>query len=69
MVNRWVNKRWIEKKSKKDFNVNVSVENEEQLINASTEIDPEIMLYVAIASISIIGLGATTIVAKKKKMD
>ena len=28
-----------------------------------------IMLYVAIASISIIGLGATTIVAKKKKMD
>ena len=69
MVNRWVNKRWIEKKSKKDFNVNVSVENEEQLINASTEIDPEIMLYVAIASISIIGLGSTTIVAKKKKMD
>ena len=68
-MNRWVNKRWIEKKSKKDFNVNVSVENEEQLINASTEIDPEIMLYVAIASISIIGLGATTIVAKKKKMD
>ncbi len=68
-MNRWVNKRWIEKKSKKDFNVNVSVENEEQLINASTEIDPEIMLYVAIASISIIGLVATTIVAKKKKMD
>ena len=65
-MNRWVNKRWIEKKSKKDFNVNVSVENEEQLINASTEIDSEIMLYVAIASISIIGLGATTIVAKKK---
>ena len=28
-----------------------------------------IMLYVAIASISIIGLGATTIVAKKKKMN
>ena len=68
-MNRLVNKRWIEKKSKKDFNVNVSVENEEQLINASTEIDPEIMLYVAIASISIIGLVATTIVAKKKKMN
>ena len=28
-----------------------------------------IMLYVAIASMSIIGLGATTIVAKKKKMN
>ena len=28
-----------------------------------------IMLYVAIASISIIGLVATTIVAKKKKMN
>ena len=29
----------------------------------------KIMLYVAIASMSIIGLGATTIVAKKKKMN
>ena len=28
-----------------------------------------VMLYVAIASMSIIGLGATTIVAKKKKMN
>ena len=28
-----------------------------------------VMLYVAIASMSIIGLGVTTIVAKKKKMN
>ena len=28
-----------------------------------------VMLYVAIASMSIIGLGATTIVAKKEKMN
>ena len=33
-VNRWVNKRWAEKKSKKDFNVNVS--NEDTILTLST---------------------------------
>ena len=33
-VNRWVNKRWAEKKSNKDFNVNVS--NEDTILTLST---------------------------------
>ena len=33
-VNRWINKRWEEKKSKKDFNVNVS--NEDTILTLST---------------------------------
>ena len=33
-VNRWVNKRWAEKKSKKDFNVIVS--NEDTILTLST---------------------------------
>ena len=34
VVNRWVNKRWAEKKSKKDFNVIVS--NEDTILTLST---------------------------------
>ena len=33
-VNRWVNKRWAEKKSNKDFNVIVS--NEDTILTLST---------------------------------
>ena len=33
-VNRWINKRWVEKKSRKDFNVNVS--NEDTILTLST---------------------------------
>ena len=45
-------------------------ENEDKKDNSSNpKTGDNIMLYVAIASMSIIGLGATTIVAKKKKMN
>ena len=46
-------------------------ENKEEMKDndSNPKTGDNIMLYVAIASISIIGLGATTIVAKKKKMD
>ena len=48
-------------------------ENKEEMKDKDNGSNPKtgdnIMLYVAIASISIIGLGATTIVAKKKKMN
>ena len=46
-------------------------ENKEEMKDngSNPKTGDNIMLYVAIASISIIGLGATTIVAKKEKMD
>ena len=46
-------------------------ENKEEMKDngSNPKTGDNIMLYVAIASISIIGLGATTIVAKKKKMN
>ena len=45
-------------------------ENEDKKDNSSNpKTGDNIMLYVAIASMSIIGLGATIIVAKKKKMN
>ena len=45
-------------------------ENEDKKDNSSNpKTGDNVMLYVAIASISIIGLGATTIVAKKKKIN
>ena len=45
-------------------------ENEDKKDNSSNpKTGDNVMLYVAIASMSIIGLGATTIVAKKKKMN
>ena len=46
-------------------------ENKEEMKDNSLnpKTGDNIMLYVAIASMSIIGLGATTIVAKKKKMN
>lgn len=45
-------------------------ESEDKKDNSSSpKTGDNVMIYVAIASISIIGLGATTIVAKKKKMN
>ena len=48
-------------------------ENKEEMKDKDNGSNPKtgdnIMLYIAIASMSIIGLGATTIVAKKKKMN
>ena len=45
-------------------------EKEDKKDNSSNpKTGDNVMLYVAIASMSIIGLGATTIVAKKKKMN
>lgn len=48
-------------------------ENKEEMKDKDNSSNPKtgdnIMLYIAIASMSIIGLGATTIVAKKKKMN
>lgn len=52
-------------------NIPSKPENKEEMKDNSLnpKTGDNIMLYVAIASISIIGLGATTIVAKKKKMN
>lgn len=52
-------------------NIPSKPENKEEMKDNSLnpKTGDNIMLYVAIASMSIIGLGATTIVAKKKKMN
>ena len=51
-------------------NIPSQTENEDKKDNSSNpKTGDNVMLYVAIASMSIIGLGATTIVARKKKMN
>ena len=56
---------------KAENNTSSKPEDEEEMKDngSNPKTGDNIMLYVAIASMSIIGLGATTIVAKKKKMN
>ena len=63
--------RKAENNNNNENNTPSKTENKEEMKDngSNPKTGDNIMLYVAIASMSIIGLGATTIVAKKKKMN
>ena len=63
--------RKAENNNNNENNTPSKTENKEEMKDngSNPKTGDNIMLYVAIASISIIGLGATTIIAKKKKIN